>query len=133
MKISIEVDRSQTFVSNALRKAGYRFKIRKRENHGNWKGGIAMSPSGYKMIRLRENDPMLPLTNQSGYALEHRLKMARKLGRLLHRDETVHHINGNKLDNSLKNLQLRQGRHGNGIVMRCKDCGSNNVHPMPLN
>lgn len=58
--------------------------------------------------------------------------MTESLGRALGPNETVHHINNDKLDNLPGNLQLRNGRHGKGAHWSCLDCGSVNVQARPL-
>lgn len=97
-----------------------------------WKGGRTNAPGGYMAAWVDEGDPMRVMAWGTGYVPEHRLVMARSLGRPLRPTETVHHINGDKRDNRLENLQLRQGRHGKGVKLTCLDCGSHNVEPVSL-
>lgn len=58
--------------------------------------------------------PDHPYATRKGYVLQHRLVMEEVLGRYLHEDETVHHRNGNKLDNVPSNLELWTSRHPKG-------------------
>lgn len=95
--------------------------------HYNWSGGRTKHPSGYWQVRLSPDDPLFSMANRAGTVMEHRLVMARSLGRPLERRESVHHINGDRMDNRIENLQLRKGQHGHGHAYRCLDCGSHNV------
>jgi HNH endonuclease len=87
------------------------------EDHQSWKGGRISAGDGYVMLHLDtldDNDRRLaePMKVQKHYVLEHRLVMARMIGRPLQSAELVHHVNGAKADNRSSNLRLvsRDGR-----------------------
>ena len=50
--------------------------------------------------------PTHPNAMKDGYIAEHRLVMSNHIRRPLKKEERVHHINNNKSDNRLENLQL---------------------------
>jgi hypothetical protein len=91
-------------------------------------GGRFLSGEGYALVH-KERLPawLASMANSKGYIPEHRAVMAQMLGRMLTPHETVHHIDGDKLNNKPTNLQLRQGRHGKGVVLRCACCGSTDI------
>lgn len=82
----------------------------------NWKGKTT-NKLGYVLIYK----PNHPHAMKSGYVLEHRLVMEKKLGRYLKRNEIVHHINFNKGDNRIKNLQLTNKKEHIGIHNHLKN------------
>lgn len=132
-EIGAELGMSQAVVGRILSRAGYpTMVVRRGANHGSWKGGRIAAPGGYTALLVAPDDALAVMRNCMGYVLEHRLVMARSLGRPLTKTETVHHINGIKVDNRIENLQLRQGRHGNGVKHVCSDCGSHNVVEVAL-
>jgi transposase len=102
-----------------------------------WKGGrVSYGPevngSRYVAVAVAMADQMRTMAFADGYVPEHRLVMARAISRPLAKYETVHHKNGIRDDNRLENLQLRTGRHGKGVAMRCVDCGSSNIEATEL-
>ena len=119
---------SQTRVSRALRMAGLSAGRKSGAAHPSWKGGRCAAPGGYIQVWVSSDDPLNCMAQRNGYVMEHRLVMARSLGRPLLPDETIHHHNGDRKDNKLNNLQLRFGKHGKGVVMVCAKCGSHEIN-----
>jgi hypothetical protein len=102
------------------------------ERHGSWKGGRVITADGYIWLRVQPDTPFKEMAYASGYVPEHRLVMAISLGRALTENETVHHKDDDRSNNTIENLQLRHGNHGNGIALRCIDCGSVNIEAVDL-
>lgn len=92
-------------------------KAAKRNQYGSnnlqWKGGKCIDGMGYVVIKKLNH----PRANARGYVKEHILVMEKLLGRHLEwygannpDSEVVHHINRNKRDNRIENLQLMRAK-----------------------
>lgn len=74
------------------------------DKHPSWKGG--------RHIWTGSRVPYVRLSIDGKRVFEHRHIMEKYLGRKLHKNEIVHHINGDSLDNRLSNLKVMgRGEH----------------------
>lgn len=67
-----------------------------------WKIEKIVSKGDYNYAIVRDH----PKANKHGYVLHHRIVIENHLSRLLMRHEIVHHINGEKKDNRIENLEV---------------------------
>ena len=70
--------------------------------HHCWSGGVIKTSGGY----IQVYSPTHPCASSKGYVLEHRLEMEEHIGRILEPDEIVHHIDGDKINNDISNLEM---------------------------
>ena len=82
------------------------------EKNPSWQGGKRITTFGYVDCWISKDSPFFAMASsrspsgRGGYVKEHRLVIAQHLGRCLEKWEVVHHINGDKTDNRLENLDL---------------------------
>jgi hypothetical protein len=97
----------KTHYSRLLRYGEVRADLPIREIRGD--GWIS---HGYRWIPVPGD--LRHLTGGDRQVSEHRLVMAMHLGHALYGDEVVHHINGNRMDNRIENLELWTTAHPKG-------------------
>lgn len=94
----------------------------------------AIRPDGYIWIRMPDH----PDAHVGGTIAEHRLVAEKIVGRRLHPNEDVHHLNGDRADNRPENLRIMtHAEHTrlHAVIERwargfdvCQDCGTTQ-HP----
>lgn len=91
--------------------------------------GRVTSSQGYIWVHQPEH----PNAYSGRYVPEHVLVMEEFMGRLLDPStESVHHVDGDRTNNNIKNLQLRNRFHGRGQAWECNSCGSHDVSAVAL-
>jgi len=93
-----------------------------------WKIEKVISKGSYNYVVVKGH----PRATKHGYVLEHRIVTENHLSRLLNQDEKVHHINGNRKDNRIVNLEVysdanhkreHQRLHGRMmVILKCPEC-----------
>lgn len=74
--------------------------------HWHWRGGRHTNKNGYISVWVAPDSPFAAMRDRDGQVGEHRLVMAKQLGRCLESWELVHHRNHDKHDNSPENLEI---------------------------
>ncbi len=80
-------------------------------NNPAWKGGVTLRNRkgnyiSYKIKYVRCPHSFIAMSRKDGYVMEHRLIVAKQIGRPLSRAEAVHHIDHNPENNDPSNLML---------------------------
>ena len=86
-----------------------KLRAKYREENPKWKGGRWVDTQGYVVIHLSPDDQYITMATTNNVVKEHRLVVAKNLGRSLSSYEIVHHKNGIKTDNRIENLELMTG------------------------
>lgn len=88
------------------------------ENHPLWEGGRQVRGDGYvDLAPSLISDEYDSMRRKDGRVFEHRLVMAQHIGRPLESHEVVHHVNGDKSDNRIENLELHPRPVHEGITV----------------
>ncbi len=70
------------------------------ERSYHWKGGRFTLRTGYVLVQLNPKDFFFSMADNRGYVYEHRLVVAKSLGRCLQSWEIVHHKEGHAKDDN---------------------------------
>lgn len=107
-KISFKFGVGEHTIAKICESAGVDFiDLRHGKNNVNWNGGRRVNKNGYVEITIPIDHPFRDAMRANrGTCMEHRFVMAEHIGRPLEYYEDVHHINGDRLDNRIDNLEI---------------------------
>jgi hypothetical protein len=117
-EVFTEPGRDSVFMTPVICRCGFKRPVAPRHLGTGAKSGLCRQCSleerkkngqYYESIRLSDGDPFISMareTHGNKYVSTHRYVMAQKIGRPLETWEHVHHIDGNKRNNTPDNLQL---------------------------
>jgi len=77
-------------------------ECKKLDKNPMWNGGETITDRGYRKVKMPDSS----MADSKGYVFEHRKVMAEYLGRDLEKNEVVHHIDMDTLNNDINNLML---------------------------
>ena len=91
---------SRSNLSRMLKRNGVEIRKQNGKDHHGWKGGRIIKGCGYYGIW----NPTHERADKQGYVYEHTLVYEKMMGSLPKKNEVIHHINLDKLDNRFENL-----------------------------
>ena len=87
----------------------------KGSSHYKWNNQMMRDHQGYVVDRVGCSHP---LADSNGYVREHIMVMVSAIGRGISANEVVHHINRDRSDNRIENLQLMTSSEHNALHIK---------------
>lgn len=100
-----------TTVTRILKRNGQKMKSGKGEEHSGWKGGRGIK-TGYWTVYIKDH----PRKLNNGRVFEHILVAEKKLGRYISKEEPIHHLDFDRLNNDPNNLYVCKDNKDHGNV-----------------